>query len=127
MPNRMYVIVVGAGKVGWNLTRELLEKGHEVTLIDNGMPVVLLRASDVGVTGHETCDQLEADARESRRCGSLVRGTACLDGLARRMGEEAAREIVAQPVGTVRLALGDGQLYLGHAPIIRWAAAGTRQ
>jgi trk system potassium uptake protein TrkA len=35
MPDRMYVIVVGAGKVGWNLTRELLEKGHEVTLLDN--------------------------------------------------------------------------------------------
>jgi trk system potassium uptake protein len=31
----MYVIVVGAGKVGWNLARELLDKGHEVTLIDN--------------------------------------------------------------------------------------------
>src|SRR5918995_4509006 len=35
MAERMYVIVVGAGKVGWNLGRELLEKGHEVTLIDN--------------------------------------------------------------------------------------------
>jgi trk system potassium uptake protein TrkA len=33
--DRMYVIVVGAGKVGWNLARELLDKGHEVTLIDN--------------------------------------------------------------------------------------------
>src|SRR5918992_1862712 len=31
----MYVIVVGAGKVGWNLGRELLDKGHEVTLIEN--------------------------------------------------------------------------------------------
>src|SRR5436189_3301345 len=31
----MYVIVVGAGKVGWNLGRELLEKGNEVTLIEN--------------------------------------------------------------------------------------------
>jgi trk system potassium uptake protein TrkA len=30
----VYVIVVGAGKVGWNLGRELLEKGHEVTLIE---------------------------------------------------------------------------------------------
>jgi len=31
----MYVIVVGAGKVGWNLGRELLGKGHEVTLIES--------------------------------------------------------------------------------------------
>jgi trk/ktr system potassium uptake protein len=31
----MYVIVVGAGKVGWNLGRELLDKGHEVTLVEN--------------------------------------------------------------------------------------------
>jgi trk system potassium uptake protein len=31
----MYIIVVGAGKVGWNLTRELLEKGHEVTAIES--------------------------------------------------------------------------------------------
>jgi trk system potassium uptake protein len=30
----MYVIIVGAGKVGWNLARELLEKDHEVTLIE---------------------------------------------------------------------------------------------
>ena len=30
----MYVIIVGAGKVGWNLARELLEKGNEVTLIE---------------------------------------------------------------------------------------------
>ena len=35
MGGGMYIIVVGAGKVGWNLTRELLEKGNEVTLIEN--------------------------------------------------------------------------------------------
>ena len=28
------MLVVGAGKVGWNLTRELIDKGHEVTLIE---------------------------------------------------------------------------------------------
>jgi trk system potassium uptake protein TrkA len=31
----MYIIIVGAGKVGWNLARELLDKGHEVTVIEN--------------------------------------------------------------------------------------------
>jgi len=34
VPERMYVIVAGAGKVGWNLARELIDKGHEVTLIE---------------------------------------------------------------------------------------------
>jgi trk system potassium uptake protein len=31
----MYIIIVGAGKVGWNLARELIEKDHEVTVIEN--------------------------------------------------------------------------------------------
>ena len=31
----MYLIVVGGGKVGVNLTRELEDQGHEVTLIEN--------------------------------------------------------------------------------------------
>jgi len=30
----LYVIIAGAGKVGWNLARELIEKGHEVTVIE---------------------------------------------------------------------------------------------
>jgi trk system potassium uptake protein TrkA len=31
----MYAIVVGGGKVGWNLARELMAKDHEVTLIES--------------------------------------------------------------------------------------------
>jgi trk system potassium uptake protein TrkA len=31
----MYIVVAGAGKVGWNLGRELLDKGHEVILIES--------------------------------------------------------------------------------------------
>ncbi len=31
----MYVVVAGGGKVGWNLARELQDKGHEVTLLEN--------------------------------------------------------------------------------------------
>jgi trk system potassium uptake protein TrkA len=30
----VYIIIVGAGKVGWNLARELLDKEHEVTVIE---------------------------------------------------------------------------------------------
>jgi trk system potassium uptake protein TrkA len=30
----VYVIVAGGGKVGWNLARELMGKGHEVTLVE---------------------------------------------------------------------------------------------
>ncbi|HEX6167168.1 MAG TPA: PrpF domain-containing protein, partial [Acidimicrobiales bacterium] len=36
--------------------------GLAVTLVDNGMPVVVLRAADVGITGHEPCADLEANA-----------------------------------------------------------------
>ena len=31
----MYVVVVGAGKVGWNLARELIDKGNELTGIES--------------------------------------------------------------------------------------------
>jgi trk system potassium uptake protein TrkA len=31
----VYVLIVGAGKVGWNLARELIAKGHEVTVLES--------------------------------------------------------------------------------------------
>jgi 4-oxalomesaconate tautomerase len=37
-------------------------QGVEVTCIDNGMPVVVMRAADFGKTGYETPEALEADA-----------------------------------------------------------------
>lgn len=43
-----------------NLVDEL--DGHGVTLIDNGMPVVLLRADEFGVTGTESPTDLEQNA-----------------------------------------------------------------
>jgi 4-oxalomesaconate tautomerase len=50
--------------------------GVEATLIDNGMPVVILRASDVGVTGYESCEELEgnADLRQKLEEIRLVAG-----------------------------------------------------
>ena len=46
--------------------RDLVE-GIEATLIDNGMPVVVMRAADFGKTGHESPDELEADAELKAR------------------------------------------------------------
>ncbi len=37
-------------------------EGVVVTLIDNGMPVVVIRAADLDVTGYETPEELEANA-----------------------------------------------------------------
>jgi trk system potassium uptake protein TrkA len=31
----VYVLIVGAGKVGWNLARELIAKRHEVTVVES--------------------------------------------------------------------------------------------
>jgi trk/ktr system potassium uptake protein len=31
----MYVVIAGGGKVGWNLARELMDKGNEITLIES--------------------------------------------------------------------------------------------
>jgi 4-oxalomesaconate tautomerase len=45
--------------------------GVEVTMIDNGMPVVVLRAADVGVAGDETPEQLEANEELRARVESI--------------------------------------------------------
>ena len=37
-------------------------EGVDCTLVDNGMPTVVMRAADLGVTGYEECAALEADA-----------------------------------------------------------------
>ncbi|RRE43689.1 4-oxalomesaconate tautomerase [Klebsiella pneumoniae] len=45
--------------------------GVEVTCIDNGMPVILLRACDLGCTGYETREQLDNDDALKRRPESI--------------------------------------------------------
>jgi 4-oxalomesaconate tautomerase len=46
--------------------RDLID-GVAVTCIDNGMPVVLIRAADLGKTGYETPAELETDAKLKAR------------------------------------------------------------
>lgn len=45
--------------------------GVEVTMIDNGMPVVVMRAADFGKTGQETPAELEADAALKARVETI--------------------------------------------------------
>jgi 4-oxalomesaconate tautomerase len=42
-------------------------EGVACTLIDNGMPCIVLRAADVGATGYETRDELEGDGLAAMR------------------------------------------------------------
>ncbi|MGR3661186.1 MAG: 4-oxalomesaconate tautomerase [Paracoccaceae bacterium] len=45
--------------------------GIEVTMIDNGMPCVILRAADMGINGTETPDELEANEALRTRLESI--------------------------------------------------------
>ena len=46
-------------------------EGLPVTCIDNGMPVVILRATDLGRTGYESPAELEADAELKQRLEAI--------------------------------------------------------
>jgi 4-oxalomesaconate tautomerase len=45
--------------------------GVDVTCIDNGMPVVVMQAADLGVSGYETRDELNADSALKKRIESI--------------------------------------------------------
>ena len=45
--------------------------GIECTLMDNGMPIVAMRAADLGRTGYETRDELNADTEIKERLESI--------------------------------------------------------
>jgi 4-oxalomesaconate tautomerase len=45
--------------------------GVEVTCIDNGMPVVIMRAADLGATGYESRDELNANTALKARIESI--------------------------------------------------------
>jgi 4-oxalomesaconate tautomerase len=45
--------------------------GVEVTCIDNGMPVVVIRARDLGVTGYETPQELDANKELKKKIESI--------------------------------------------------------
>ena len=60
--------------------RDLID-GVEVTCVDNGMPVVVARAADLGITGYEPAGQLAADEDLAGRVQSLRVAAGALMGL----------------------------------------------
>ncbi len=55
--------------------------GLQATLIDNGMPVAIVAAADLGVTGYETPAELESDARLRERVEAFRLKAGVLMGL----------------------------------------------
>lgn len=56
-------------------------EGHRVTLVDNGMPVVLLDADEFGVTGEESPEELESRAELRERIETIRRAAGPRFGL----------------------------------------------
>jgi 2-methylaconitate cis-trans-isomerase PrpF/tripartite-type tricarboxylate transporter receptor subunit TctC len=74
--------------------------GVEVTCIDAAMPLMIVRATDLGVSGTETPDQLDADPALLRRLETLRRAAGRLMGLG-----EVSGSVVPKPV---LVSAGDG-------------------
>src|SRR5580700_4649532 len=62
--------------------------GVDITCIDNGMPVVVMAADALGVTGYETRDELNANAALKQRIESIR-----LQGPAMNLGEVAKKVV----------------------------------
>ena len=67
--------------------------GVEVTCLDAAMPLMIVRARDLGVTGRETPDQLDADTALLERLESLRRTAGGLMGLG-----DVSDKVIPKPV-----------------------------
>src|SRR5260370_41743838 len=75
----MYVIVVGGGTVGYYMSRDLLERGHEVTLIEK--------------------NSARADWLETQLGSIVMRGDGCEVKFLSHTGIERADAILGVPPG----------------------------
>jgi 4-oxalomesaconate tautomerase len=89
VPGTGAAIVLDFGGTEGSATGALLPTGHvtevidgvRVTCVDNGMPVVLVAAADLGRSGHETVADLEADPDLGAMVQALRRPAGKLMGL----------------------------------------------
>jgi len=71
--------------------------GLEVTCVDNGMPVVVARAADLGISGHETVGELSSDASLIARVRSLRLAAGKLMGLGDVSGLPVPKTTLVSP------------------------------
>ena len=89
VPGSAAAIVCEFSDVAGSATGEMLPTGNhcdaidgiDVTMIDNGMPVCLIRAADLGIGGYEAPDELEAIASLGSRLERLRLAAGHLMGL----------------------------------------------
>lgn len=92
--------------------------GVSVTCIDNGMPVVIVKAADMGVTGYETREELNSHEDLKRRLESIRLQI----GDAMNLGDVTAKVVpkmcmVAPPAGTGSVAVRCFIPHVCHASI----------
>ena len=76
-------------------------EGMDCTLIDNGMPTVVMRAGDLGVTGYEDCAALEADSRLRARLEEVRTAAGLLMGLGDVTASTVPKMTLVAPPRTV--------------------------
>ena len=97
VPGRAAPIPLMFQDIAGSMSGALLPTGHvvdviagvECTLIDNGMPIVVMRALDFGLTGQESREALEADAALKAR----VEAIRLIAGPMMRLGDVAAKSV----------------------------------
>jgi 4-oxalomesaconate tautomerase len=106
VPGTAAAIVLDFTDTEGSVTGQLLPTGHvrdeidgiEVTCVDNGMPVVVARAADLGLTGYESHEELGADQALADRIQSLRVQTGKLMGLGDVTGSSVPKTtLVAAP------------------------------
>ncbi len=87
----------GGGLLPTGNLRDVVD-GIEVTCVDNGMPVVVARAADLGITGYESAAELAADEALLERVQSLRLKAGTLMGLGDTSGTSVPKTtLVAAP------------------------------
>ncbi len=71
--------------------------GIEVTCIDNGMPVVVMRAADLGRTGYETRDELDQDTELKARVEAIRLQVGPMMNLGDVMNQTVPKMILVAP------------------------------